>query len=174
MGSSNNQTDPRDEIVEHIPDMRAFALNLTRNPTLADDLVQDALVKAWRKFHQFQAGTNLRAWLFTILRNTFYSEIRKNKNDFGENGQDLDELASIMHGQDAQIALIDFEKALGLLPTEQREALILVAAIGMSYDEAAETCGVAMGTIKSRINRGRKRLAELLYGDAPIPAEEAE
>lgn len=162
MTTSRGMSDPRDEIVECLPQLRAFALSLTRNRANADDLVQDTIVKAWKNFDKFETGTNLRAWLFTILRNTFYSDLRKARREQGGDGLDLADSLPGVHDDDSQIAVMDFEKALGLLPPEQREALMLVGAMGMSYEDAAATCGVAMGTIKSRINRGRARLAELL------------
>ena len=155
-------SDPRDEIIEHLPAMRAFALSLTRNATRADDLVQDAIVKAWKGFDSFKQGTNLRAWLFTILRNTFYSERRKAKREVADvDGAFSSKLAS-KPDHDGRLALKDFHAAFEMLPDEQREALVLVGASGFSYEEAAEACGVAIGTIKSRVNRGRKRLIELL------------
>ncbi len=155
-------SDPRDEIIEHLPAMRAFALSLTRNATRADDLVQDAIVKAWKGFDSFKPGTNLRAWLFTILRNTFYSERRKAKREVADvDGAFSSKLAS-KPDHDGRLALKDFHAAFEMLPDEQREALVLVGASGFSYEEAAEACGVAIGTIKSRVNRGRKRLIELL------------
>lgn len=158
--------DPRDEIVTCLPQMRAFALSLTRDASSADDLVHDTIVKAWKSFDKFEDGTNLQAWLFTILRNTFYSDMRKAKREREKTEMSLSEVAMGDPNQQDHIAVMDFEKALTLLPDEQREALVLVGASGMSYEDAAETCGVAIGTIKSRINRGRARLAELLGYDA--------
>lgn len=154
--------DPRDELVEHLPALRAFALSLARGSALADDLVQDTILKAWSKIDQFQPGTNLRAWLFTILRNTYYSDRRK----AGREVSDSDGLHAARLSQkpdhDGRMALADFAKAFATLPVEQREALILVGSNGFTYQEAAETCGCAVGTVKSRANRGRKRLAEVL------------
>ncbi|MBS8225655.1 RNA polymerase sigma factor [Vannielia litorea] len=156
------QNDPRDEIVEHLPAMRAFAMSLARNSAQADDLVQDAVVKAWSNFDKFKPGTNLRAWLFTILRNTFYSARRKS-------GREVADVDGVMAGNlaskpdhDGRLALADFQRAFSTLPDEQRETLWLVGALGMSYDEAAETCNCAVGTVKSRANRARARLAEIL------------
>lgn len=165
MSRSASHEDPRDEIISHLPQLRAFAISLTRNSSSADDLVQDTVVKAWKGFDKFETGTNLQAWLFTILRNTFYSDLRKARREaLSSDDQITDEIASHDHG-DEQIALIDFERALSTLPTEQREALVLVGASGLSYEDAAATCGVAIGTIKSRVNRGRARLAEILNYD---------
>ncbi len=162
MTQTSNSNDPRDEIILHLPQLRAFAISLTRSATAADDLVQDTIVKAWKSFGSFKAGTNLQAWLFTILRNTFYSDIRKARRELVTAEEHIPEQVTIHDHGDKQIALIDFERALGMLPAEQREALVLVGASGLSYQDAAATCGVPIGTIKSRVNRGRSRLAELL------------
>lgn len=154
--------DPRDEIVTHLKPMRAFALSLTRNMARADDLVQDTVVKAWTNIDKFEAGTNMRAWLFTILRNTFYSERRKARREvLDANGAFTDQMSE-KPAHDGHLALADFRKAFEQLPDEQREALILVGAQGFAYEEAAQMCGCAVGTIKSRTNRARKRLAEML------------
>lgn len=162
MVNDNKGVDPREAVVEHLPAMRAFAASLTRNSAAADDLVQDTIVKAWKNFDKFQEGTNLRAWLFTILRNTFYSDLRKKKREVEDADGLMAETLSEKPHHDGRLALADFERVFSELPVEQREALILVGASGMSYEEAAETCGVAIGTIKSRINRGRAKLTELL------------
>lgn len=155
-------TDPRDEIVEHLPSMRAFARSLTRNPSSADDLVQDTVVKAWSNIDKFEAGTNMRAWLFTILRNTFYSAHRKQKREVEDIDGDMAERLSEKPAHDGRLAMKDFAVAFAELPDEQREALLLVGAEGFSYEEAADMCDCAVGTIKSRVNRARKRLTELL------------
>ncbi len=154
--------DPRDEIVLHLGALRAFALSLTRTTSAADDLVQDTVVKAWSNIDKFTPGTNLRAWLFTILRNTFYSSRRRVRREVADvDGMYSARLAS-KPDHDGRLAMRDFRVAFAQIGDEQREALILVGASGFSYEEAAEMCGVAVGTIKSRANRGRKRLAELL------------
>jgi RNA polymerase sigma-70 factor (ECF subfamily) len=154
--------DPRDELVTHLPAMRAFALSLTRNGATADDMVQDTVVKAWTNIDKFQAGTNMRAWLFTILRNTYYSSRRKAKREVADIDGVFTERLSVKPEHDGKLQMSDFKVAFEQLPDEQREALVLVGASGFSYEEAAEMCGVAIGTIKSRANRGRARLAELL------------
>ncbi|MCF6445853.1 RNA polymerase sigma factor [Nereida sp. MMG025] len=162
MSSAQDKTDPRDELVDHLPAMRAFAMSLTRNSATADDMVQDTLVKAWTNIEKFQAGTNMRAWLFTILRNTFYSNRRKAVREVADiDGVFTDQLSQ-KPDHDGRLQMRDFNVAFAQLPDEQREALVLVGASGFSYEEAAETCGVKVGTIKSRVNRGRKRLTELL------------
>lgn len=157
-----NGRDPKEELVEHLPALRAFALSLTRNGATADDMVQDTIVKAWTNIEKFEAGTNLRAWLFTILRNTFYSNRRKVKREVADvDGIFAGGLAE-KPAHDGRLQMEDFKRAFAQLPDEQRETLILVGASGFSYEEAAEMCGVAIGTIKSRANRGRKHLAELM------------
>jgi RNA polymerase sigma-70 factor (ECF subfamily) len=158
-------SDPRDELVEHLPAMRAFAISLTRNPSTADDLVQEAIVKAWSNFDKFEPGTNLRAWLFTILRNTYYSLHRKRRREVEDpEGALVDTLSEKPH-HDGRLAMEDFRRAFAQLTDQQREALVLVGAEGFSYEDAAEMCGCAVGTIKSRTNRARKRLAELMALD---------
>ena len=143
--------------------MRAFAISLTRNSAAADDLVQDTVVKAWSNFDKYQPGTNLRAWLFTILRNTFYSIHRKRRREIEDPEGTMSGNLSEKPHHDGRLAMGDFRKAFAQLNDEQREALVLVGAEGFSYEEAAEMCGCATGTIKSRTNRARKRLAELMH-----------
>ncbi|MEO9826665.1 MAG: RNA polymerase sigma factor [Paracoccaceae bacterium] len=160
--SQAKQADPREAIVDYLPDLRAFAMSLVRNPALADDLVQDTVVKAWINFEKFDLETNMRAWLFTILRNTFYSHRRKIKREVSDaDGLHASKLAT-KPAHDGRLQLRDFLVAFDTLPPQQREALVLVGASGFSYEEAAEMCGVALGTIKSRVNRGRTALAKHL------------
>ncbi|MEJ6389464.1 RNA polymerase sigma factor [Gymnodinialimonas ulvae] len=163
--------DPRDEIVEHLGSLRAFARSLTRNATTADDLVQDTVVKAWSNIDKFEPGTNMRAWLFTILRNTFYSLRRKRSREVADVDGVMAERLSEKPAHDGRLVMQDFTAAFAELPDEQREALLLVGASGFSYEEAADMCGCAVGTIKSRANRGRKRLAELMHLDENEPLE---
>ncbi|AKO95478.1 ECF RNA polymerase sigma factor SigR [Marinovum algicola] len=145
--------------------MRAFAMSLTRNSAAADDLVQDAVVKAWSNFDKFKTGTNLRAWLFTILRNTYYSLYRKRKREVEDPDGIMAGKLSEKPAHDGHLAMADFRAAFAKLSDEQREVLVLVGAEGFSYEDAAEMCGCAVGTIKSRTNRARKRLAELMELD---------
>lgn len=142
--------------------MRAFALSLTRNPVTADDMVQDTIVKAWGNFDQYQEGTNLRSWLFTILRNTFYSSHRKTSREVADIDGVYSERIAQKPEHDGHLHLAEFRVAFAKLPVEQREVLILVGALGFSYEEAGKMCEVAVGTVKSRVNRGRTRLAELM------------
>ena len=149
-------------LLSELPALRAFALSLAGTDDRADDLVQDTLVKAWANASSFEEGTNIRAWLFTIMRNTFFSQYRKARREV----QDVDGEAAArlvaMPDQLAHLDLADFRAHLDRLPADQREALILIGASGFSYEEAAEICGCAVGTIKSRVNRARQRLMERL------------
>lgn len=154
--------DPREEIIQHLPSLRIFALSLSRNPSVADDLVQETLLKAWSKFHLYTEGTNLRAWLFTILRNSFHSLNRKRSREVADVDGEMAARLATKPDHDGRMALADLQAAMALLPAEQREALILVGAMGFTVEEAAETCGCAPGTIKSRANRGRRALAQHL------------
>lgn len=158
----SDTTAARDELLEHIPAMRAFAISLTRNSALADDMVQDTLVKAWTNMEKFNEGSNMRAWLFTILRNTYYSSRRKSRREVSDADGIFTEGLAEKPAHDGHMQLHDFRKALARLPDEQREALLLVGASGFSYEEAARMCGVAVGTVKSRTNRARQELARML------------
>jgi len=150
------------ELIELLPSLRAFARSLSHNPTHADDLVQDTLVKALANVERFEPGTNLRAWLFTILRNHYYSQLRKSKREVEDaDGKFAARLASRPE-QDGSVDLEDFKVAFAKLAPDHREVLTLVGASGCSYEEAAQICGCAVGTIKSRVNRARKRLSDLL------------
>lgn len=152
----------QDAILEVIPNLRAFARSLTNRPDRADDLVQETLVKALKNIDKFEQGTNLRAWLFTILRNTYYSELRKRSREVEDaDGSLVAQLVS-REEQTGHLEMRDFMRVFSELPSSQREALTLVGASGFSYEEAAEICGCAVGTIKSRINRARATLAEKL------------
>lgn len=152
----------KDSLLAAIPGLRAFAVSLTKNADRADDLVQETLVKAWDKQSSFEPGTNLKAWLFTILRNEFYSQMRKRGREVQDSDGVITARLSIHPGQNGSMDLGDFRKALELLPEDQREAIVLIGASGFSYEEAAEICGCAVGTIKSRVSRARVRLQELL------------
>ncbi len=161
--SVSDPQDPREELPEHLAALRAFALSLTRNSSAADDLVQDTIVKAWSNIEKFQAGTNLRAWLFTILRNTFYSDRRKRKREVSDPEGTHAATLYEKPAHDGRLAMGEFVVAFDQLSPEHREVLILVGASGFSYEEAAEMMGVKVGTVKSRANRARARLCELLH-----------
>ena len=152
-------------LIALIPNLRAFAFSLCGQHERADDMVQETLLKAWSHLDSFQAGTNLRAWLFTILRNSFFSEMRKRRREVEDTGGKMAESLSVGPAQQGHVDMHDLHKALDLLPPLQREAVILVGAAGMSYEEAAEIAKCAVGTIKSRVDRARSRLAQLLGVD---------
>jgi RNA polymerase sigma-70 factor (ECF subfamily) len=150
-----------------IPNLRAFAVSLCGDVERADDLVQETLLKAWNHFDSFQEGTNLRAWLFTILRNTYFSECRRRRREVEDRDGNRAADLAVHPDQPGYLDMQDFRAALNLLPPDQREALVLVGAAGFSYDEAAAICGCAVGTIKSRVNRARSKLTELLSVSSP-------
>jgi RNA polymerase sigma factor, sigma-70 family len=152
----------REGLVAEIPNLRAFGLSLCGKPDRADDLVQEALMKAWAASESFTAGTNMRAWLFTILRNVYFSQLRKLKREVEDADGSYAASLSVPGGQMARLDMNDFQAALSLLPPDQREVLTLIGASGFSYEEAAEICNVPVGTIKSRLNRARARLTAIL------------
>jgi RNA polymerase sigma-70 factor, ECF subfamily len=150
------------DLLGAIPSLRAFAVSLAQNADKADDLVQETLVKAWDKQASFQPGTNLKAWLFTILRNEFYSQMRKRGREVQDSDGVMTGRLAVHPSQHGLLDLEDFRAALEQLPEDQREAIILIGASGFSYEEAAEICECAVGTIKSRVSRARSRLQEIL------------
>ncbi len=152
----------RDDIVATLPNLRAFAISLSGNVDKADDLVQETLVKALANIDSFEPGTNLPAWLFTILRNLFRSEYRKRKREVEDSEGRFAQMLSTRPEQSSRLEYKEFQKALAKISADQREALILAVASGFSYEEAAQICGCAVGTIKSRVNRARAKLAEML------------
>lgn len=151
----------RDEFVALLPSMRAFARSLCRNRAEADDLAQTAMMNAWRARRSYMPGTNLRAWLYTILRNQYISERRRAATWKTDTNVD-DVVLPSPHNQEASVEMNDVQAALAKLPEEQREALVLVGAGGFAYHEAAALCGCAVGTIKSRVARARRALASIL------------
>lgn len=148
-----------------IPHLRAFGRSLSGSRDLADDLVQETLLKAWAARKRFQAGTNMRAWTFIILRNLFLSQMRRARFKGEWDDVTAAKILSAPASQDRHIELGDMQRALQRLPQPQREALILVGAGGFAYEEAAQICGCAVGTIKSRVARGRVALEALLSGN---------
>jgi RNA polymerase sigma-70 factor (ECF subfamily) len=150
------------DLIALIPHMRAFARTLCRDATFADDLAQDALARAWSCRTSYQPGTNLKAWTFMILRNGFYSHTRRSwRSTSLDQGVAEATLVAISNPTGA-LELNDLRRAMNMLPKEQCEALTLIGAAGLSYEEAAEICGVAIGTMKSRVSRARSRLAAIL------------
>lgn len=152
----------RDLILAAVPSLRAFAISLCKNIDRADDLVQETLVRALSHIDSFQPGTNVSAWLFTILRNHFRSEYRKRRREVEDIHGSFAEKLESQPNQTSHLEFQELREALAKLSIEQREALILVGASGYSYQEAAIVCHCAVGTIKSRVNRARSRLSQLL------------
>jgi RNA polymerase sigma-70 factor (ECF subfamily) len=150
------------ELVVLIPHLRAFARSLTGDPTQADDLAQDALIKAWDARESFQMGTNMKAWTFMILRNQFYSDKRRSWRQSQLDQEAAERTLVAVDDPEAPVALDELRLGLGMLPPEQREALILVGAGGFAYEEAADICGCAVGTVKSRVSRARRALQAIL------------
>ncbi len=160
----------RDDLIAEIKNLRAFAISLSGSVSLADDLVQETLLRAWSKSDKFQPGTSLRAWLFTILRNIYYSNYRKRAREVQDSDGAYARRLTVSGDQESHLDLEDFRKALTKLPAEQREVLTLVGASGLSYEEAAVICDVEIGTIKSRLSRARSKLVELLgLDEAAVP-----
>jgi len=150
------------ELVVLIPHLRAFARTLTGDPTAADDLAQDAMMKAWDARASYQMGTNMKAWTFMILRNQFYSDKRRSWRSTQLDQEAAERTLVAVDDPGSPIALDELRLAMGMLPHEQREALILVGAGGFAYEEAADICGCAVGTVKSRVSRARKALQGIL------------
>lgn len=174
LAASGESVDPdfRAGIIAALPNLRAFAVSLTHDRDQAADLVQDTMVRAWDKRARFQPGTNLNAWLFTILRNAFYSAYRKRKYEVEDSTGDHAASLRTIPDQLDKLHVQDLQSALAHLPPEQREAVLLVGAEGLPYEAVAAICRCPVGTIKSRVNRGRRRLAELLgYGEGELAAD---
>lgn len=166
------------ELLATLPSLRAFAVSLSGRHDKADDLVQDTVMKAWAKQESFELGTNMKAWLFTILRNEFYSQMRKRGREVQDTDGAFTERLSVHPSQYGMMDLGDFKRALDSLPSDQREAIILIGASGFSYEEAAEICHCAVGTMKSRVSRARTRLQQILqvagesdYGPDAVSAQ---
>ena len=157
----------RDAMLEVVPILRAFAISLSGHVDRADDLVQETLLRAIANIDSFEPGTNLSAWLFTILRNLFRSQYRKDRREIADSDGSYAESLVSNPGQHSRLEFDELRNALAKLSPEKREALILVGASGYSYEEAAAICSCALGTIKSRVNRARTELAEMLAIDGP-------
>ncbi|MGH7023080.1 MAG: sigma-70 family RNA polymerase sigma factor [Caulobacteraceae bacterium] len=165
-GAGRTEADRDDEfrraLVALIPQLRAFARTLAGDPTAADDLAQDAMMKAWDARASFELGTNMKAWTFMILRNQFYSEKRRSWRQAQLDQEAAERTLVAVDDPSAPVALDELRLGLGRLPPEQREALVLVGAGGFAYEEAAEICGCAVGTVKSRVSRARRALQSIL------------
>jgi RNA polymerase sigma-70 factor (ECF subfamily) len=155
----------REALLKTIPHLRAFAISLTGNLESADDLVQETLVRGLTHIDRFEPGTNVQAWLFTILRNQFYTGYRKRRRETEDPDGALAEKLAVVPSQHARLDYEDMRVALASLAPRQREAILLIGAEGLTYEEAARVCRTSIGTIKSRVNRARTRLAELLAID---------
>jgi RNA polymerase sigma-70 factor, ECF subfamily len=158
------------DLVAHLPRLRAFAMRLTRTNDQAEDLVQETLLKAWRAKDRFEPGTNLQAWLFTILRNAFYSGVKVAQRTTED--ADGRHTASLRSAPDQEWRLHYGEMlaALSRLKPHHKEALLLVVAVGMSYEEAASVCDCPVNTMKSRVKRARDTLAEAIHFDGSLAA----
>ena len=155
--------DLRKDLLKAIPHLRAFAISLTGSLDQADDLVQEAIVRGLSSLHQFAPGTSMQAWLFTILRNQFHTAYRKGRREVADPDGVMAAKLGTLPEQHGHLDLGDLQTALAKLPLHHREVLLLVGAEGLSYEETAKIVGTHVGTVKSRVNRARARLAELLY-----------
>lgn len=151
-----------EQMVAQMPYLRAFAVSLSGSYSVADDLVQDTLIKAWSHADSFAPGTNFRAWLVTILRNTYFSQYRKRAREVQDSDNVHAEQIPVKGGQESTVTMQDVQKALNKLAPEHREILLMIGITELSYEEAAQVCGIAVGTVKSRLTRARAKLAEHL------------
>jgi RNA polymerase sigma-70 factor, ECF subfamily len=154
----------KNEILTSIPVLRAYARALCNNAARADDLSQETLMRAWAHRDSYTPNTNMRAWLFTIARNSFYSDIRRRKREVEDPDGLIANSLAVQPNQHSELDLKELQRGLAQLPSEQREAVMLVAASGCTYEEAAMICGCAVGTIKRRVSRARRSLLAYLEG----------
>lgn len=154
----------RQDLVKLVPALRGFARGLSRNRDLADDLVQEAMVKAWAARETYIKGSNFRAWMFTILRNEFYNVIRKRKRETSLDPEFAEQTLVSAPAQEGGLHLDDVDRALALIPAHQAEILWLIAGAGLSYEETAEVVGCGVGTVKSRLSRAREGVAAIIDG----------
>jgi RNA polymerase sigma-70 factor (ECF subfamily) len=172
MDSGESDHKVTEEMVSLVPQLHTFARSLCRDGVRADDLVQEALLRAFNNIRRFKPGTNLKAWLFTIVRNEHYSQLRRRKFEAHDVSTDQLPEPSVPPDHDGELELRDLNRALAALSPGQRSALILVSASGFSYEEAATICGCAVGTIKSRVARARTALLAMLEGRMPMASED--
>jgi RNA polymerase sigma-70 factor (ECF subfamily) len=158
----------RDQLVALLPSLRAFARGLCRHREMADDLAQDTMMRGWAARASYTQGSNFRAWMFMIMRNQFYTTLRKDSRMTSLDPEVAERVLVVAPAQHNGINVDDVAKALQVLPAVQREVLLLVGANGVSYEEAAEIIGCAVGTVKSRLARGRAALALLIDGPAEV------
>lgn len=157
-----NEAEFKKDLTALIPHLRAFSRSLCGNATLADDVAQDALLKAWNARERFIPGSNLKAWTFTILRNQFYSIKRRSWRATSLEPEVAEQTIVANSDAEQSMHLNDLRRGLDMLKDDQREAIILIGASGLSYEEAAEICECAVGTIKSRVSRARKALETIM------------
>lgn len=162
----------KNQMVALIPSLRAFARGLCRNRELADDLAQEAMMRAWAARDSFTPGTNFRAWMFMIVRNQFYSSMRKNSRTTSWDPEAAERILVQEPTQETTIHVQDVDTALDKLPPQQREMLLLVAAAGMSYEDAAVVAGCSLGTVKSRLARARAAIQVIVDGGALPPPDD--
>lgn len=167
VGTSSDQF--QQDLIALIPHLRAFSRSLCGRRAIADDMAQEALARAWRSRDSFEAGSNMKAWLFTILRNEFYSHMRRAWRQTAWDPEKGDNIAAPSNEQDWSVELSDTARGLQALPVAQREALILVGVGGFSYEDAGKIAGAPNGTMKSRVARARASLLNILDGDEPLP-----
>jgi RNA polymerase sigma-70 factor (ECF subfamily) len=151
------------QILEHVPRLRRYARALIGDRYAADDLVQDTLERAWNKFHLWRPGSDLRAWLFTIMHNVFVNQVRSKRSEIEKTMEELPDVA-VRASQSDSLEIADVERALRALPDEQREVLLLVAIEEMTYDEASRALAIPIGTVMSRLSRARERMRRLIAG----------
>jgi RNA polymerase sigma factor (sigma-70 family) len=174
MSEASDRNQFKREMLDVVPHLRAFARGLCGRADFADDLVQETLLKAWAAQARFEPGTSMRAWTFVILRNVYLSELRRNRFRGEYDETQAERILVAPPGQEGPLHLSDLHRALLTLPPERREALLLVGAGGFSYEEAAEICGCAVGTIKSRVGRARAALASMIEDGALPPRSNAD
>jgi RNA polymerase sigma-70 factor, ECF subfamily len=156
------------DLLASLPKLRSYAMSLCRAHDRADDLVQETVTRAIANIHSFEPGSNIMGWLFTILRNQFYSEVRKRRHEIEDLEGSYADNPGTPATQDGHIHFLELQDALGRLAPDHREALMLIGVSGLSYDAAAAHCGCAVGTMKSRVSRARVKLAESLGIHTPF------
>jgi len=158
-----------EHIATHIPQLRRYARALTGDYTAAEDLVQDTLERAWKRIGLWRLGSDLRAWLFTIMHNLYVNQLKANSRKQGQPPEQATLDLSVRPTQEDRLELRDLNKALRRLSNEQREVLLLVGLEQMSYEEVAKVLGIPIGTVMSRLSRGRDQLRAMMEGSSAAP-----
>lgn len=156
-----------EQVFEHIPRLRRYARALVGDRYAADDLVQDTLERAWNKFHLWRPGSDLRAWLFSIMHNVFVNQVRSKRNEIERTMEEMPVVA-VRATQSDFLEIADVDRALRTLPDEQREVLLLIAVEGMTYEQASGALSIPIGTVMSRLSRGRERMRRVISGELPV------